>query len=326
MKILYCHAAPIQQQSMRRLLAQAMPAADLMKADGLTQAYDLVEHTQPDCLVVGARLVAFPKFDLLGALLRLTAMGLIVWGTAASTNAAAVGWHGITFDPGEGSKSLADVLASALSPQPKLNVASLTKVPQSPFDSKSLLLIGASTGGVDALAKILAHLDGSTPPTLIVQHTGGRFTKSLIRFLDSATKATVVPAQDRMGLKRGHVYLAPDDSVHLTLDQNRPATIRLVEGAPVSGHRPSVNALFQSALVQGRRISAALLTGMGQDGAQGLLALREAGAHTIAQDRASSVVYGMPRVAAELGAAVEILSIDAIGPALLNAARAKVKS
>ncbi|WP_342071641.1 CheB methylesterase domain-containing protein [Yoonia algicola] len=194
------------------------------------------------------------------------------------------------------------------------------------YDPQKLILIGASTGGIDALLTIVKHFDEHCPPVLIVQHTGGSFAKSLIRLLNSACCAVVTSAEDGMAAMNGHIYLAPDDQFHLTLAPRRRPFLHLQSGGQISGHRPSIDALFTSALPMAPRVSAALLTGMGKDGADGLTKLRRAGAHTIGQDQRTSVVYGMPRVAMEMGGVCEQLPLDTIGPALLNACLAEVRA
>jgi len=127
----------------------------------------------------------------------------------------------------------------------------------------------------------------------------------------------VVLAAEGDALKRGTVYFASDSNRHLMIKGMSGTRIALVDGPPRNGHRPAVDSLFDSALPWASRVTAALLTGMGQDGAAGLGALRRAGAHTIAQDQATSIVWGMPRAAVEAGAASEVLPIDRIGHALL---------
>jgi two-component system chemotaxis response regulator CheB len=147
-----------------------------------------------------------------------------------------------------------------------------------------LIAIGSSTGGVEALQVLLRGFPEDCPPTLIVQHVDSRFAAAIARTLDAACPAHVLLAEPDMPLRRGHVYLAP--------------------GELVSGHRPSVDALFHAVAQQaGSRAVGILLTGMGADGAKGLLAMARAGALTIAQDEATSTVFGMPRAAIALGAA-----------------------
>jgi two-component system chemotaxis response regulator CheB len=187
-------------------------------------------------------------------------------------------------------------------------------------ESCRVILIGASTGGVEALHRVLAEFPADCPPTLVVQHIRGAFSAAFADRLNRACSAEVAEARDGQALRQGLILVAPGDATHLELRGPTPVQCRLAEAPPMSGHRPSVDALFRSAVPLRDRAVGVLLTGMGQDGARGLLQIREAGGHTIAQDRETSTVYGMPRVAAELGSAVEILSLGAIARATLAAA------
>ena len=182
------------------------------------------------------------------------------------------------------------------------------------------ILIGSSTGGVDALMKIISHFSKKCPPTLIVQHTGGVFAKSLIRLLDGATEANVGAATDGAELQVGNIYLAPNDTAHLCIAAGNTPRISLRNTTDRYGHRPSVNALFESAVPFARQVTAVILTGMGRDGATGMVALRKAGAQTFGQDEQTSVVYGMPKVAYDLGGVETQLPLSKIGPMLLQAA------
>jgi two-component system chemotaxis response regulator CheB len=215
------------------------------------------------------------------------------------------------------------------SSKPKLSCSKPAKKERSeshPFDPRHVILIGASTGGIDALLKVIKTFDITCPPILIVQHTGGQFAKSLIRLLDGACRAKVLTAIDGMALAAGSIYLAPDDQSHMVLSANAKPRIRLDQSATLSGHRPSIDALFTSATNIAPHVSAALLTGMGKDGAAGLTELRSNGAYTIGQDEQTSVVYGMPRVAMEMGGVCEQLPLNSIGPALLRSCKAKVRT
>jgi two-component system chemotaxis response regulator CheB len=187
---------------------------------------------------------------------------------------------------------------------------------------KKIILIGSSTGGVEALRSVLVGFPAQCPPTLIVQHTGKNFGQGLVSLLDRVCAAKVVQAEDSMNLEVGHVYVAAGQCRHMGMTQRKPMKTRLKEGPPISGHMPSVDALFTSAVPYGKDVVAAILTGMGQDGAQGLLELRNAGATTFAQDEKSSVVYGMPRVAWENGGAQKQVSLARMAGALLQAAKA----
>jgi len=173
-----------------------------------------------------------------------------------------------------------------------------------------LICLGASTGGPPAVQGILQGLSPqTTPPIALVQHINLGFVDSLARWLSDTTGFKVEPAKPGGRLQAGKVILAPEKR-HLTVVKG--GMVRLVDADPVDGHRPSVTALFRSAVAYGSSAVGVLLTGMGRDGAQGLLEMKNAGAWTIAQDRATSVVYGMPGEAAALGGATEVLPLGSI--------------
>jgi two-component system chemotaxis response regulator CheB len=184
-----------------------------------------------------------------------------------------------------------------------------------------LIAIGSSTGGVEALQVLLKDFPDNCPPTVIVQHVNPRFAPAIARTLDMASPAKVLLAEPDMPLRDGHIYLAPGGDRHLTLGGSASYYARLRAGDPISGHVPSVDALFHSvAETVGRRAVGVLLTGMGSDGAKGLLAMAEAGAQTIAQDEATCTVFGMPRAAISLGAAGIVAPIDRIAQHVLRMA------
>jgi two-component system chemotaxis response regulator CheB len=180
-----------------------------------------------------------------------------------------------------------------------------------------ILAIGASTGGVEALLTIVSAFPANCPATVITQHMPATFTPSFAARLDKASAATVTEATDGALLMPGHVYLAPGGLTHLEVSGTTPRC-RLVEGDTVSGHRPSVDVLFRSVSRLKRPMTGVILTGMGRDGAQGLLEMRNAGARTLGQDEASCVVYGMPRVAHEIGAVERQLPLARLSSAILD--------
>ncbi|MFN7399398.1 MAG: chemotaxis response regulator protein-glutamate methylesterase [Sandaracinobacter sp.] len=188
--------------------------------------------------------------------------------------------------------------------------------------SNAVIAIGASTGGVEALFEILGSLPADCPPVLIVQHMPAAFTAGFASRLDRNSPLEVLHAVDRTPLKRGTAYIAPGGTLHMEVVPGNPPHIRLVEGPPSGGHRPSVDRLFHSVAALGRPMVGVILTGMGRDGAEGLAAMRRAGARTIGQDQASSVVYGMPRAAAEAGAIMEQTDLSRMPEAIVAACRA----
>jgi two-component system, chemotaxis family, protein-glutamate methylesterase/glutaminase len=170
--------------------------------------------------------------------------------------------------------------------------------------------IGASTGGVEALREILCELPGDMPPILVAQHMLPGFTGAFARRLDAICEISVKEAEDGEDVLQGVAYVAPGGR-HLLLARRRLSyVLRVTEDPPVNRHRPSVDTLFRSmADAAASRAIGVILTGMGADGAEGLLGLRRAGARTVAQDEASSVVFGMPRQAIALGGAEEVLAL-----------------
>ncbi|OYV35344.1 MAG: hypothetical protein B7Z81_08835 [Acidocella sp. 20-61-6] len=182
-----------------------------------------------------------------------------------------------------------------------------------------LVAIGSSTGGVEALIAILTKFPANCPPTIISQHMPPTFTRSFAERLNKLCAPAVQEAEEGALVKPGQVFLCPGD-MHLELGASMPPRIRLSNGEKVNGHRPSVDVMFASVLrCAGANAVGVILTGLGRDGADGLLALRQAGAETIGQDQASSVVYGMPKAAFEIGAVVRQLPLDRIAERVLAA-------
>lgn len=183
-----------------------------------------------------------------------------------------------------------------------------------------LIAIGASTGGPAALKTLLAPLPADLPAAIvIIQHVDEEFARSFAEWLDEQTALSVRLAQPGDRPQPGKVLIAGHED-HLVFKSD--GSLDYTPEPADYAYRPSVNVFFESMARYWRGQSVGvLLTGMGRDGGTGLLSLRQAGAHTIAQDQASSAIYGMPKAAAELGAAVDILALDAIGPALLKSLR-----
>lgn len=185
---------------------------------------------------------------------------------------------------------------------------------------KSIVIaVGSSTGGTEALRELLVALPATMPPIIISQHMPEMFTKSFAARLDGQCRLKVKEAENGERLQPGTVYIAPGDA-HLLVT---PAAtigyaVTLNQGLPVNRHRPSVDVMFRSAAnVVGKNCIGIILTGMGRDGAAGMLELREAGAYNLAQDEQSCVVFGMPKEAIALGAAHEVLPLTGIAPRLV---------
>src|SRR6478736_3313812 len=188
---------------------------------------------------------------------------------------------------------------------------------------RSLIAIGASTGGTEALVSVLSRLPADAPGVVIVQHLPALFTKPLAERLNQQSPLNVREARHGDLITPGVAFLAPGDQ-HLEVVRQGPRFCVALSSAPaVNRHRPSVDVLFEScARVVGATAVGVLLTGMGSDGAKGLLALRQRGARTIAQNEATCVVFGMPKEAIALGAAEIVAPLDAIAEAILHSSRA----
>ena len=207
-----------------------------------------------------------------------------------------------------------------------LKIASVSSVVNNYESDGRLIAIGSSTGGVEALIEILSKFPENCPPVIISQHMPPTFTKSFAARLNKLCKPCISEAEDGQRLKVGHVYLAPGDR-HLEISGRVVPEIRLSQAEKVNGHRPSVDVMFKSVAERvGKRAVATILTGLGCDGAEGLLALRKVGAETFGQDAASCVVYGMPRAAFELGAVERQVPLDRMAAQLLAATSARNKA
>jgi len=185
--------------------------------------------------------------------------------------------------------------------------------------TNKIFAIGASTGGVQALTCVLSSLPPNAPGTVVVQHMPAHFTTSFANRLDSQCAVSVKEAEDGDHVIPGRVLIAPG-GLHMLLSRSGASYfVTLKDGPPVCRQKPSVEVLFNSvARYAGANAVGAILTGMGDDGAVGLLNMRRAGAHTLAQDEQSCVVFGMPKEAIDRGAAEEVLSLDHIAEGLIR--------
>ena len=218
---------------------------------------------------------------------------------------------------------LAMKIRAAAQAKPRRTAAEATPKPAPPpirvASDVKIIAIGASTGGVEALRSVLVELPAQMPPIVVVQHIPPVFSAEFSRRLDQLCRLRVKEAADGDPIEPGQVLVAPGN-FHLTVRRSGGRFVAEVRtGDPVHYQRPAVDVLFHSiAGCAGRGAVGAILTGMGADGADGLLAMKRAGAHTIAQDEASCVVFGMPREAIRMGAADTVLPLDRIPAELIR--------
>ena len=255
--------------------------------------------------------VAKPKIDLAGTLRQYTEELIAKVKVAAGAN---VTRRHIPVMAGAQPKHSADVVIPA-----KLRARNMLRT------TEKIVAIGASTGGTEALRELLGSFPPDAPAMVVSQHIPAAFSKPFADRLDTVCAMKVFHAEDGQYIVPGHVYIAPGDR-HLLIDRDGARYVcRLSEGPPVNRHRPSVDVMFRSmAQKVGPNAIGVILTGMGDDGARGLKEMLEAGAHTVAQDEASSVVWGMPGSAVKLGAAERVVALNNIANVILDLAAARV--
>ena len=209
--------------------------------------------------------------------------------------------------------------ASATEPGRQATEGALPLLRNPLISSEKLIIIGAATGGTEAVKNFLMQMPSDCPGVLITQHMPEGFTRSFARRLDSLCKISVKEAEGGERVLPGHAYIAPGHSHLLLARSGANYVTQLDQGPPVNRHRPSVDVLFNSAAVcAGKNAVGVILTGMGKDGAAGMLEMKKAGAHNFAQDEASCVVFGMPREAIAVGAAHEVGALGALPGMVLD--------
>ncbi len=185
--------------------------------------------------------------------------------------------------------------------------------------TEKIIAIGASTGGTEAIKEVLMQLPSAVPGIVMTQHMPPGFTRTYAERLNKLTKLYVVEAKGGERILPGHAYLAPGGYHLVVARSGADYVIRLSDAAPVHRHRPAVDVMMESvANAGGKNVLGVLLTGMGKDGAQGMLDIRNQGGFTFAQDEESCVVYGMPREAVSVGGVDKVVSLDAMGHAILD--------
>jgi two-component system chemotaxis response regulator CheB len=323
MRYLIADSDPVRRG---RIIAARGPGV-AMEAASLSEAFDMAEAHRPDAVALSADITGEAGLDMFLHLVDALSIALIVYGDHARDRTPQRLKKSIVFVPFEtGAKAalLFDAFVKERSgPPDDQQVGSLqSRTTATAAKTPSLIVLGASTGGVSALETVLTSFPVNCPPTLVVQHIRAGFVDGMIKRLDGQCLARIMPAEDALRPQSGHVYIAHDPDRHLVLQPGEPARCRLTIAPARHGHRPSVDALFET--VAGRPgVAAALLTGMGKDGAEGLRRIRQGGGLTIAQNEETCVVYGMPKAAVELGAADHVLPLARIASVLIEGAAAK---
>ena len=342
-RVLIVDDSALVRQVLSEILSQDPGIEVVGTASDPLIAREKIKQLEPDVLTLDVEMPRMDGLTFLQNLMRLRPMPVVMVsslteaGAQVTLDALALGAVDFVSKPkldvASGLQAYADEIIAKVKTAAKARVRPLarTSAPRTGLDTTlpappalrfrttdRLIAIGASTGGTEAIRVILEQMPADAPATVITQHIPAAFSKPFAERLDRHSKMTVVQAEDDMPLLAGHAYVAPG-GLHLRVQRSGARwRCRLGEDDPIRRHRPSVDALFESvAQAAGANASAALLTGMGDDGARGLLALRKAGAATMVQDEASCVVWGMPGAAYTLGAAQQVLPLSGIASALL---------
>ncbi|OLP42831.1 protein-glutamate O-methylesterase CheB [Rhizobium oryziradicis] len=306
------------------------------QAGDAMEARAAIKQLNPDVVTLDIEMPNMNGLEFLEKIMRLRPMPVIMVSTMTHRGAEAtlaaleIGAFDCVGKPMPGDArpfgDLAEkVKAAARSQRRVAGPAAIAAKPATDFRvGRKIVAIGSSTGGVEALISVLQKFPQNCPPTVITQHMPPTFTKSFAERLNRLCAPIVQEATDGARLEIGRIYLAPGGDRHLQVVTPSAPSCRLIESGPVNGHRPSVDVLFDSvAELAGRNAVGVILTGMGRDGASGLLKMRSAGARTIGQNEKTCVVYGMPRVAHELGAVEHQLPLGSIGEEILKLTAAR---
>lgn len=334
-KVLCVDDSALIRTMMIRLVNQQPDMTMVATAHDPLMARDLIKRHNPDVLTLDVEMPRMDGLDFLERLMRLRPMPVIMIssltrkGSDITLSALELGAVDFVTKPQMGLQAemmrygelIADKIRIAArarirrrDPQPAPRTLSAPLM-----GSEKIIAIGASTGGTEALRQVLTPLPASCPGIVIAQHMPPGFTRSFAERLDKICQIAVKEAEDGERVLPGHAYIAPGGR-HMELERSGASYhVRLNDCPPVNRHRPSVDMLLRSvARAAGKNAVGALLTGMGYDGAQGLLALHQTGARTLAQSEKSCVIYGMPREAVALNAVSEVVDLDQIAAALLN--------
>lgn len=343
-KVLCVDDSALMRQIMREIINSH---SDMVVVDTAPDPYvarDLIKQHEPDVVTLDVEMPRMDGIDFLEKLMRLNPLPVVMVSTLTSKGsevtlkALELGAVDFVTKPQLGIRetmmSYRDVIgekirAAAMSKithrsrfaRTKKNISEPVKQakPLSSYVCNSrVIAVGASTGGTEAIRQFLEMLPQECPPVVITQHMPAGFTRSFAQRLDKLCALTVKEAENNERLQKGYAYIAPGDSHMLVVDNGRGYHICLQQTEPINRHRPSVDVLFDSvAKCVGRKCVGVLLTGMGMDGAKGMLNLHQQGATTYAQNESSCVVFGMPRAAIEIGAVDEVQDIIKIAPSIL---------
>lgn len=338
-KVLIVDDSVLFREILARGLSKDPQIEVIAKASDPYQARDQIIKFNPDVMTCDVQMPRMSGIEFITRLLPQYPLPVIVVSTISDAIFDAMNAGAVDFvsKPDDRSPKGLECLIDELIAKIKVAVTAKVKLENHikkevvsdtvKFDEKKIIAIGASTGGTEALYKVLRDLPPNIPGIVIVQHIPPVFSKMFADRMNIQTSLQVKESEGNEFIETGKVYIAPGDK-HLIVRRvgNRYKT-EIFPGERVNGHCPSVDILFNSIAKEcGRNAVGVILTGMGQDGARGLLEMRRMGAITVGQDEKTSVVYGMPKVAFDIGAVEKQFSLDLIPNAIMMAAKSISKN
>lgn len=343
-KVLIVDDSALIRSVMSEIIGSQQDMEVVGTAPGPLVARDLIKQTNPDVLTLDVEMPKMDGLDFLEKLMRLRPMPVVMvsslteQGSEITLRALELGAVDFVAKPKlsilSGMREYTELIADKIRAAAKARIMPrkihavgagqnaaipLPSVRNPLTSSEKLIIVGASTGGTEAIKEFLVQMPSDCPGILITQHMPEGFTRSFANRLDKLCRISVKEAEGGERVLPGHAYIAPGHS-HLLLTRSGANYVtRLDQGPPVNRHRPSVDVLFSSAAAcAGKNAVGVILTGMGKDGAAGMLEMKEAGAYNLAQDESTCVVFGMPREAIAIGATHEVGPLNELPARVLN--------
>ncbi|CCN83909.1 Chemotaxis response regulator protein-glutamate methylesterase [Vibrio nigripulchritudo SFn27] len=332
LKVMIVDDSPVFRALLTEIVESDPQLTVVATAENPYEARDLIKQHNPDVLTLDIEMPKMNGVQFLKNLMRLRPMPVVMISTltqhGADITLEALEIGAVDYFPKPAVENTAEMIHYKQMVNAKIKMAAGANVKQGHSSQQAekqakvkqkskqfdLIAIGASTGGTEAVRSVLSALPSNLPPIVITQHISAMFTPSFAQRLDAASEITVRDlAVDSAPLVNGCAYVAPGDKHMVIVKRGGCLYCELDDRPPVNRHKPSVDVMFDAvAETLGDRAIGVILTGMGQDGAEGMLNMKNAGAYTIAQDEQSSVVWGMPRVAVEVGAVEKVVSLNRV--------------
>ncbi len=346
-KVLVIDDSAMIRKVMKKIINQAWDMECVGAAPDPWIAREMIKEFNPDVLTLDVEMPKMDGLDFLGRLMRLRPMPVLMVSTLTELGSdvtfRALELGAVDFiskpklDIERGMEEYAAMITSKIRIAADANIQTHKKATDSSYakqntknavltslssqfaSTEKLIVIGASTGGTEAIKEILTQLPADAPGILVVQHMPEHFTKSFAKRLDTFCKISVKEAENNERILPGHAYIAPGNYHLLIRRSGADYMTKLNQEELVNRHRPSVDVMFSSvANVAGANALGVILTGMGKDGVKGLMEMKVAGSYTIAQDKKSCVIFGMPKEAIAAGAVSEVLPINKIARRTLD--------